>query len=33
MKDEVMALQDNETWNVVRPPTDRDVIPTIGSTK
>ena len=33
MKDEVMALQDNETWNVVRPPTDRDVIPTNGSTK
>ena len=33
MKDEVMALQDNETWNVVIPPTDRDVIPTNGSTK
>ena len=27
MKDEVKALQDNETWNLVRPPTDRDVIP------
>ena len=26
MKDEVKALQDNETWNLVRPPTDRDVI-------
>ena len=24
--DEVKALQDNETWNLVRPPTDRDVI-------
>ena len=27
MKDEVRALQDNETWNLVRPRTDRDVIP------
>ena len=27
MKDELKALQDNETWNLVRPPTDRDVIP------
>ena len=27
MKDEVKALQDNETWNLVRPPIDRDVIP------
>ena len=27
MKDEVKALQDNETWNLVRPPTDRDLIP------
>ena len=27
MKDEVKALQDNETRNRVRPPTDRDVIP------
>ena len=27
MKDEVKALQDNETWSLVRPPTDRDVIP------
>ena len=27
MKDEVKALQDNETWNLVRPPTDRDFIP------
>ena len=27
IKDEVKALQDNETWNLVRPPTDRDVIP------
>ena len=27
MKDEFKALQDNETWNLVRPPTDRDVIP------
>ena len=26
IKDEVKALQDNETWNLVRPPTDRDVI-------
>ena len=26
MKDEVKALQDNETWNLVRRPTDRDVI-------
>ena len=26
-KDGVRALQDNETWNLVRPPTDRDVIP------
>ena len=26
-KNEVKALQDNETWNLVRPPTDRDVIP------
>ena len=26
MKDEVKALQDNGTWNLVRPPTDRDVI-------
>ena len=27
MKDEVKALQDNETWNLARPPTDREVIP------
>ena len=27
MKDEVKLLQDNETWNLVRPPTDRAVIP------
>ena len=27
IKDEVKALQDNETWNLVRPPTDGDVIP------
>ena len=27
MKDEVKALQDNKTWNLVRPPTDKDVIP------
>ena len=27
MKDEVKALQDSETWNLVRPPTDRDAIP------
>ena len=27
MNDEVKALQDNETWDLVRPPTDRDVIP------
>ena len=27
MKDEVKALVDNETWNLVRPPTDKDVIP------
>ena len=27
MKNEVKALQDNETWNLVKPPTDRDVIP------
>ena len=27
MKDEVKALQDNENWNLVGPPTDRDVIP------
>ena len=27
MKDEVKALQDNKTWNPVRPRTDRDVIP------
>ena len=27
MKDEVKALQDNETWNLVRPLTDRDVTP------
>ena len=27
MKDEVKALQDNETWNLMRPPTDKDVIP------
>ena len=26
MRDEVRALQDNETWNLVTPPTDRDVI-------
>ena len=26
MKDEVKALQDNGTWDLVRPPTDRDVI-------
>ena len=27
LNDEVKALQDNETWDLVRPPTDRDVIP------
>ena len=27
MKDEVKALQEKETWNLVRPPTNRDVIP------
>ena len=27
MNDEVEALQDNETWDLVRPPTDKDVIP------
>ena len=27
MKYEFKALQDHETWNLVRPPTDRDVIP------
>ena len=27
VKDEVKALQDNETWDPVRPPTDRDVTP------
>ena len=27
MNDEVKALQDNDTWDLVRPPTDRDVIP------
>ena len=27
MNEEVKALQDNETWHLVRPPTDRDVIP------
>ena len=27
MNDEVKALQDNGTWDLVRPPTDRDVIP------
>ena len=27
MNDEVKALQDKETWDPVRPPTDRDVIP------
>ena len=27
MQDEVKALQDNGTWNLVRPPSDRDVIP------
>ena len=27
MNDEVNALQDNETWDLVNPPTDRDVIP------
>ena len=26
MEDEVQAFQDNEIWNLVRPPTDRDVI-------
>ena len=30
MKDEVKAFQDNETCNLVRPPTDRDVIPVKG---
>ena len=33
MNDEVKALQDNETWDLVRPPTDRDVIPANWSTK
>ena len=27
MKDELKALQDNETWNLLRPSTDRVVIP------
>ena len=27
MKEEIEALQDNQTWNLVRPPTDRDVLP------
>ena len=27
MKDKVKSLQDNEIWNLVRPPTHRDVIP------
>ena len=27
MKDKFKALQDHETWNLVRPPTDRDVKP------
>ena len=27
MNDEVKVLQDKETWDIVRPPTDRDVIP------
>ena len=27
MKNEVKALPDDETWNIVIPPTDRDVIP------
>ena len=27
MKDEVIALPDNKTWNLVRPTTDTDVIP------
>ena len=27
LKDEVKELKDNETWNLVRPPEDRDVIP------
>ena len=27
MNDEVKALQDNGTWDLVRPPTDRDLIP------
>ena len=27
VNDDVKALQDNETWDLVRPPTDRDVIP------
>ena len=27
MKDQVKALQVNETWNLVQPPTDRDLIP------
>ena len=27
MNDEVKALQDNKTWDLVRPPTNRDVIP------
>ena len=30
MKNDVKELQDNETWNLVRPRTDRDVIPTPG---
>ena len=33
MKDEVRALQDNETWNLVRPPTDRTSYRANGSTK
>ena len=27
MKEEVKALQDDKTWNIVRKPTDKDVIP------
>ena len=27
VNDEVKALQDNETWDLVRSPTDKDVIP------
>ena len=28
MKEELKALQDNQTWSLIRPPTDRDVVRT-----